>query len=446
VLANNPSLPDMLRVSVLCAALAFSPFVSAQSLQTVLNAHFDDKTVGQPIGLGGAALGEPVALSAGISTEVVVADTGRALSLAPINTAFAQRASFEFLDLQEITAGKVRILLEMRPTSVTLHQVTVREQGGAASSFLNLNLGSNGDIRAAWAGNSSGVVIGTYQAADLVQFQIDFDMDLGTFSISVNGTEALSNQAHGVSTGRGIGRVNVGFGSSPPNPAPLLLDRLQVLRSAALDAILQANFDDKPLATPIGTGGPTVGEPISLDSPRIETAIVEAADGRALSLTRAESATTSAASIRFEFLESREVTRGPIRISARLQPLALGRYALRTREAGSSARRWIDIEFSSTGNLSRQVGSGPLTVIGTYAADEVLDVVLLGDFNARTYRILINGQELDSGTFAFDPGTRGVGSVLFSFLSGAENFGKSVILDNLRVETLPSRIFSDRFQ
>ena len=212
-----------------------------------------------------------------------------------------------------------------------------------------------------------------------------------------------------------------------------------------LTAILAADFDDKPLGQPIGQNGPSQGEPTGVDPTRIGTEVVAAEAGRALRVTRLETpGSTGAASLRFGFLDDREVDRGPLLIRLQLTPLQLGSYALRTREAGGSAVRWIDIELTTTGDIRRIVGTGASTIIGSYQAGQPLLLEFGGDFDAGTYRIDLNGQTLDSGSFT--PGARGVGQLLLSFLTGEQNFGRSVELDDVLVEASSLALFANGFE
>ncbi len=211
------------------------------------------------------------------------------------------------------------------------------------------------------------------------------------------------------------------------------------------DRILDAHFDDKPLGLPIGSGGPALGEPLSWDNGRKATEIVPAVPGRALRLTRLNTpSSTAATSMRFGFLDNREINSGVVRISLQLTPQQIGAYAVRTREAGGSTQRWIDIEFLSDGSIRRQVRNGVSTSVASYVAGQSTELVMLGDFTAGSYSISINGKVVDSGTF--DPAERGVGSMLLSFLSGSDNFDKSMVIDDLLVEVPSERIFNDRFQ
>lgn len=433
-------------VLALFAAPACWATVAMPNLITVLDAHFDDKPLGQPIGTGGAAQGEPILTTAGLSTEIVASSPGRSLALTSTNTANAQRASFELLGSEEVTEGWVRIELQLQPTTLSNYQVTVREQGGAASSFLSLTLAPSGQIRAGWAANSTGVVIGNYSAGSSLGLSVDFDMDTDRFTIRLDGTPVLVDQAHGVSTGRGIGRVSVGFGSSAANGGPLRLDWLKVQRSAPLEAVLAADFDNKPLGQPIALGGAELGEPRSVDSNRMQALVIAADPGRALRLTRLNTpSNTSAASLRFEFIDAAEIVRGPLRIDVLLTFEQLGSYALRTREsAGGSAVRWLDLEFTSTGQIRRQVRSLASGVVGSYAAGVPLQLTLLGDFDARVYRVLLNGAEIDAGSF--DANARGVGALMFTFLSGSAGFDTSFVVDDILVQAAPVRVFSDGFE
>lgn len=212
------------------------------------------------------------------------------------------------------------------------------------------------------------------------------------------------------------------------------------------ESILDANFDNKALGQPIGTGGATLGEPVSLSTNLTATEIVPATTGRALRFTRLDTPDNSAAtSMRFAFLDNRELQSENFRISLTLTPEQLGAYAIRTREANTSAVRWVDVEFGADGKIRRQLGTELLArEIGSYVPGVPVEVSLHGDFPSGSFAVLINGIEADSGSFT--PAARGVGSVLISFLAGSANFGKSLVIDDLLVGVRPDQIFRDRFE
>ncbi|MGY6555071.1 MAG: hypothetical protein ACXIUM_11200, partial [Wenzhouxiangella sp.] len=84
----------MFRNLALLCALTLSPLASAQQFDLILDANFDNKTLGQPIGTGGAAAGEPTSWDpARIATEIVAAAPGRALRLRRLETPGAEAAS-----------------------------------------------------------------------------------------------------------------------------------------------------------------------------------------------------------------------------------------------------------------------------------------------------------------------------------------------------------------
>lgn len=221
-----------------------------------------------------------------------------------------------------------------------------------------------------------------------------------------------------------------------------------VVSAQVFDAILDANFDDKPLGQSIGAGGAALGEPDDVGGDRISTEVVNALSDRALRLERRVTESTAAASVRFQFLDNQEVNSGRLRISTVFEPGQLGNFAFRTREAGGSATRWIDLEFDSNGNLRRQVRNEAAAIIGSYAAATPMLLSLEADFDHAPgegfYEIRVNGALLDSGPFPIV--ARGVGRILFSFLSGDANFGRFFTVDDVRAEVPSPIIFRDRFQ
>jgi hypothetical protein len=142
--------------------------------QVFLEADFNDKVIDEPIGTGGAAVGEPF--------EVV-----------------------------EITTGTVVVAADLWFDALAdgdSCKVDVREHSSNQSQFAELVFTEDGSIKLDYGGSSTGV-IGQFVTDRAFRVILDFDMDGGTFDVWLDGMLVIDDLAHGV-TDRGIGKVRFG--------------------------------------------------------------------------------------------------------------------------------------------------------------------------------------------------------------------------------------------
>lgn len=219
----------------------------------LLDANFDDKKIDEPIGTGGAAVGEPVFVTDSLDA-IVRKEPGSddnlelELSAGPGNSALHSR--FEFLDLAEIADGVLRIGAELilgKADTFTHVNFYVREQGTAAQSFASLRLSDNGILRLSGAGIDpvswpDRVLLEGRNAIELV-----FDMDEGRYWLWFNDEELAPPEgyAHGI-TARGIGGVSTGLAASSEKPRSARLDSLLVTWLPG-DALFADGFEWPPL-------------------------------------------------------------------------------------------------------------------------------------------------------------------------------------------------------
>jgi hypothetical protein len=190
--------------SVLCVAIA-------PAEEIYLLANFDDKTIDAPVGVRGAELGEPVSVAPYVLATVRGTPTPTpCLQITDNDDWMAGSARFEFLGGAEVTTGRVVIRMQLWfPDMEGRHfTLSVREHDGAAQTFTDLYFGAAGSVACRDKSGYVGI-IGTYPTDQLVPVRIAFDMEAGTYDVSVNGTPMLLGRAHGV-TAAGIGSVLVG--------------------------------------------------------------------------------------------------------------------------------------------------------------------------------------------------------------------------------------------
>jgi hypothetical protein len=111
---------------------------------------------------------------------------------------------------------------------------------------------------------------------------------------------------------------------------------------------VDANFNDKTVDQPIGTGGPTVGEPVTLDG---VPGFVRSGPFPTPSLEIADVFASGARAVRFAFPNSFGVTGGTLTFSMDLKFESLDGYNIYIREPEFSAVSFLDMTFTSDGSV-----------------------------------------------------------------------------------------------
>ena len=227
-----------------------------------LNAGFEDKTAGLPIGLGGAALNEPFSKSASIAAIVTQAAPGvNILDVSSSNTASAQALRWQLLDNLEVRSGLLIMDFDMLMATRDRYRVGLRERTSSAQSFLNFSFQANGTMAVDDANGTvflSGV---TYDIGHVYQYRIVFDLGAGTYDIFRDGIPLIRERVHGI-TARGIGAILYGIDNGADISAHLQFDSLRVYVSAGtsipsdiefLQEVTSA-FEDQPVTPAIKVG------------------------------------------------------------------------------------------------------------------------------------------------------------------------------------------------
>lgn len=411
---------NFIRFSLTMALFLFTAMTHAVTpLGPVLEADFDDQPLG-PIGTGGAEHNQPVDLLNGLSA-VVAADNGQQyLRLEKTGTS-NELAVFEFIDAMEITAGTVRMHIDMEIEVGDYQIIYIRRQGSFAGAFANLRLAPAGQVQLWDAGNNSPQSIGTFSAPGLLRFILDFNMDSGTYSVTLNDSVLVEDRAHGVSSTQGIGRLNIGFSDLSAGDDSIALDRVAVYSEAGLDTLLSADFNDKAIGQPIGTDGAEAGEPVGFSGPNlITTEIIEADDDQqSLQVIRTLDSITFSA-LRWRFLSEVGVDRGTLMVDIPFRANQLERmmFSLRDRQFSSTV---FQVNFDEKGNVVRGFPGGG-TVVGSYQADQDYRLRLICDMDERHCSFLLDDQLLidQHNVGHFIDENASIGSLLTGFLGNAE--------------------------
>jgi hypothetical protein len=260
-------------------------------LPLVLDADFQDQPLGQPIGTGGAALGQPRSFSPGLLTEVVDDGMGnRGLRLQNPATGSARSVRWEFLDNLEIDSGTVAFDVDIQFAVRDGYQVNVREAVGSGSSFTTVRFLPNGQLSVTDGNGVATSAPFSYVADQLYRLRLIHDQDAGSYSLLLDDTALLVDRVHGVSTGRGVGSMSIGFLSSATTSAAMIIDDLQVGASDApllpseLAFLVEptSGLINRPLTPALEVGAVTVFDQVVPDGTLVEVDIESGPPGATL--------------------------------------------------------------------------------------------------------------------------------------------------------------------
>ncbi len=197
---------------------------------------------------------------------------------------------------------------------------------------------------------------------------------------------------------------------------------------------LQADFDDKEIDVPIGTGGAAVGEPVNVGSQI--TAIVRSEPFPTPSLEIADNHESTAGTARFEFLGSEEVSSGMLYMAADLWFAAHENFAIFIREQGSSACSFASIYFSDGGGVDVGDAGGHHGLVGLYEIGRIVPLMLVYDLDLGTYDFWFDGELLLADEPHDVTTCSGIGTFLFGCLHDP-GFEGRMYVDNIHVADFP---------
>jgi len=195
--------------------------------------------------------------------------------------------------------------------------------------------------------------------------------------------------------------------------------------------LMTANFNDKAIDAPIGTGGAAVGEPVSVH-PAI-TAIVRSSPLPTPSLEIQDNSSTAGNSANFEFLGSQELTTNVVLIAADLWFSEFEEYSVLVREQGGASRNFMSMSMNSNGDVFYNDGNTVFAIIGSYELNRRYPIRMAFDMGASTYDVWLDGAlVLRDETHGVTD--RGIGSVQFGVNFDPDTDGRFYV-DNISVRT-----------
>lgn len=214
---------------------------------------------------------------------------------------------------------------------------------------------------------------------------------------------------------------------------------------AAGQVILDADFDDKTVDVPIGTGGAVVGEPISTGAPNV-TAYVRSSPFATHSLEIADASSVTSGSATFNFLGDEEVTSGLLTFELDLWVPVAEQFVVQIREPTFASQSFFSLRLQNDLKLyvsDADTGGGAFYV-GDYPEGRAFEVRVVFDMDAGTYDLRVDGQLL------LDDETHGVvGRGVGSLRVGADfdtDLDGEIYVDDILVTKGVVPVFEDGFE
>ncbi|WP_423925040.1 hypothetical protein [Dokdonella sp.] len=394
-----------------------------------LHAHFDNKAVGQPIGIRGAMFGEPIGLS-GLDAAVVEVTPGHNLLRISndLSTNGARRSRWQMMGNAEIIEGEARISFDLTASARDSFSILVRESISSSKSFLSLSFSASGSITASDANGSIGTASDAYFANAPLHVDLVFDMDARTSTIILGGTTLAKGRAFGIAD-RGIGAVLFGY-STLSSGSSFDLDNLTVSGTLPFPVALEADFEDKTAGLPIGMGGASLHEPHARN-PGLDAVVIEEAPGvNILDMASTDDSTTQV--LRWQFLDDLEVRSGLFILDFDAAMTARDRYGISLRERTSSAQTFMSLSYQSNGTMAVSDNNGTAFFDGvSYDAGRVYQYRVSYDMDAGIYEIFRDGIPLIRER-AHGVTSNGIGGLLYSISNGALS-SSHLQIDSLRI-------------
>lgn len=339
----------MRRTLVALAVLVLLAPAAAQARFVLIDANFDARTAGEGLERRGSLFGEPVPGPHDYGTEVIHDEgvTGRSLRIPDTGADRNDRVHYTFRDLVPVD-GRLFVNCRVLPETIGSYALYLRGASFASELFFMLQFAPDGTV-SWWDQDDAPTQVGTYVPGGWMELEAVIDLDDGLYDLSVNGVPLLTDETYG-----GVfGAVSLVMGNAPDTDATgaVRVDDLFVTwRPGTAHTLLAADFDDKPLNQPIGTGGPAVGEPTSVAS-AIEAVVRQ--DGFATpSLTITDQDDFSGGSARFEFLDDAEVWTGDVSLRFRARFEDLEDHTITIKENGTATRTFLALNGNASGTFS----------------------------------------------------------------------------------------------
>ncbi|MCH8478689.1 MAG: hypothetical protein LAT56_12200, partial [Wenzhouxiangella sp.] len=394
---------------------------------------FEDQSLG-PVGIGGAEAGQPVRVGPGLQAEVIEFGTGNQALQISRSTSGGGAVSFGLPGGASIDEGLVRIRFQYTPLGFDNYSIAFGSPTSTGGGFVGIRPRSDGTIRAASSGLTSVPVIGSYTPGETLDFTVDINLDTWTWSAELDGEVVVNNAVFTADSE--LGRVHFGYWGSGDDRQPMLADDIEILTTEPLVTLLQADFNDKTVDTPLGTGGASVGEPLVIN-PNL-TARIISFDGDDHALTIEKTGATSVNTfIDWAFLQDAAISEGHLLGEFDLTPRGgmMHQFRLEATNGGGTSEELLRISTENLGQIRVRFPDdffGP--IVGNYEVDETLKVSIVCNLDDRDCSVALDGAwVVQNRAFAAATSADIAIDRFLSGVSGPSDLGGDYDLNNLRI-------------
>ncbi|HET9031334.1 MAG TPA: hypothetical protein VFN25_00360 [Dokdonella sp.] len=421
-------------ISLLGFCLAAAPGLASTNI--LLDANFNDKTLNAAVGTGGPNVREPIFVHPQLQARVVAGPLATpSLHIKHLTGANLEAVVFELPGQQSIRDGDLRIAYTVRsPSTLGDFRSWVSEPANSVRKFGILNFTGTGNIHATDDAGFTGY-LATYVPNQTLKVEYIYHTDAGTYDLRIDNVLLLANRPHGVTTpGVGIGRLALATNQT----SSWVVD--DVFSAHTRKLLLKADFNDKQLNAPLGTGGAIFGEPTAI-TPGLSV-IVRAAPLATPSLHFSQTTITTEKTARFELLGGAEARNGELKVGFTVHtPPVLDTFRMRTLKRTTTSFLFGGVEFTSAGKIRTLHELNGNTDFFDYAPDTTYRIDLVYQLAAGTYDIYIDDKIRLPGVKHIVPiPEQGIAALEFG-LTG--NTAENWVVDDVRVEHNPLLLDAD---
>jgi hypothetical protein len=154
--------------------------------------------------------------------------------------------------------------------------------------------------------------------------------------------------------------------------------------------LLDANFDDKTIDAPIGTGGAVLGEPIDISGPIASTVRDTPFFSNCLEIVKDEDLYSSGA-LRWGLIGDADVDIGHVWFGTNIWHDVLGDYTIRFNDVGGYSGTFANVYWRLDGSIRCSDSNGYVGVIGTAVQGTMQTLSIDFDMENDTYTVELDG-------------------------------------------------------